>query len=60
LPAGDISTQIIKTKLGRTIMVQWDETSPRPYSRHNLIHGTKGTLAGYPSRAAIEGRGELP
>jgi len=55
--AGDISTQIIKTKLGRTIMVQWDETSPRPYTRHDLIQGTKGTLAGYPPRAAIEGRG---
>jgi predicted dehydrogenase len=54
---GDLSTQLIKTRLGRTIMVQWDETSPRPYSRHNLIMGTKGTLAGYPSRAAIEGRG---
>jgi len=54
---GDISTQIIKTKLGRTILVQWDETSPRPYSRHNLIQGTQGTLAGFPSRAAIEGRG---
>jgi len=54
---GDISTQIIKTKMGRTIMVQWDETSPRPYTRRNLIMGTKGTLAGYPSRAAIEGRG---
>jgi predicted dehydrogenase len=53
---GDISTQIIKTKLGRTIMVQWDETSPRPYTRHDLIQGTKGTLAGYPPRAAIEGR----
>ena len=54
---GDISTQLIKTKLGRTIMVQWDETSPRPYTRHDLIQGTKGTLAGYPPRAAIEGRG---
>jgi len=54
---GDMSTQIIKTLLGRTIMVQWNETSPRPYTRHNLIMGTKGTLAGYPSRAAIEGRG---
>jgi hypothetical protein len=54
---GDIATQLIKTKLGRTIMVQWDETSPRPYSRHNLIQGTKGTLAGFPNRAAIEGRG---
>ena len=34
---GDLNTSIIKTHLGRTIMVQWDETSPRPYTRHNLI-----------------------
>lgn len=52
---GDINTSIIKTTLGRTIMVQWDETSPRPYSRHNMIQGTKGTLAGFPNRIAIEG-----
>ena len=36
-------------------MIQWDETSPRPYSRHNLIQGTKGTLAGFPARIALEG-----
>lgn len=52
---GDISTSIIKTTMGRTIMVQWDETSPRPYTRHNLIQGTKGTLAGFPNRIALEG-----
>ena len=52
---GDLNTSIIKTVLGRTIMVQWDETSPRPYTRHNLIQGTKGTLAGFPNRMAIEG-----
>lgn len=52
---GDINTSIIKTNLGRTIMVQWDETSPRPYSRLNLIQGTKGTLAGFPTRVALEG-----
>ena len=52
---GDINTSIIKTELGRTIMVQWDETSPRPYSRHNLIQGTSGTLAGFPTRIALEG-----
>jgi len=52
---GDMNTSIIKTTLGRTIMVQWDETSPRPYSRHNLIQGTIGTLAGFPNRMAIEG-----
>jgi len=52
---GDMNTSIIKTNLGRTIMVQWDETSPRPYTRHNLVQGTKGTLAGFPTRVALEG-----
>ncbi len=52
---GDMNTSIIKTSLGRTIMVQWDETSPRPYSRLNLIQGTKGILAGFPTRVALEG-----
>ena len=51
---GDMNTSIIKTTLGRTIMIQWDETSPRPYSRHNLVQGTKGTLAGFPTRIALE------
>ena len=35
--------------------MQWDETSPRPYTRLNLIQGTLGTLAGYPTRVAFEG-----
>ncbi len=52
---GDLNTSIIKTKLGRTIMIQWDETSPRPYTRHNLIQGTLGAMAGFPTRVAMEG-----
>jgi len=52
---GDLNTSIVKTHLGKTIMIQWDETSPRPYTRHNLIQGTKGTLAGFPTRVALEG-----
>lgn len=51
---GDTSTSIIKTMLGRTIMVQWDEATPRPYSRHNLIQGTRGTGAGFPNRIALD------
>ena len=51
---GDMNTSIIKTNIGRTIMIQWDETSPRPYTRHNLIQGTKGILAGFPTRVALE------
>ena len=52
---GDLNTSILKTYLGRTVLVQWDETSPRPYTRHNLIQGTKGCLAGFPTRVALEG-----
>lgn len=52
---GDINTSIVKTHIGRTIMIQWDETSPRPYTRHNLIQGTKGIMAGFPTRIALDG-----
>ena len=52
---GDLNTSIIKTNQGRTILVLWDETSPRPYTRHNLILGSKGALAGFPTRIALEG-----
>lgn len=54
--AGDMNTSIIKTVQGRSIMVQHDTTSPRPYTRHNLIQGTNGTFAGFPNRIAIEDR----
>lgn len=51
---GDMNTSIIRTKRGRTIMVQWDEQLPRPYTRHNYLQGTKGAWAGYPDRAVFE------
>ncbi len=50
----DINTSTIRTRLGRTILLQWDETTPRPYSRHNLIQGTRGVLADFPVRMAGE------
>ena len=52
---GDLNTSIIKTALGKTVMVQWDETSPRPYTRLNLVQGTLGIVASYPNRVALEG-----
>lgn len=52
--AGDMNTSIIKTVKGRSIMVQHDTTTPRPYSRHNLIQGTNGAFAGFPNRIALE------
>jgi hypothetical protein len=51
---GDINTSIIRTRRGRTIVVQFDTTNPRPYSRNNMIQGTKGLFADYPLRVALE------
>lgn len=45
---GDMSTTLIRTIKGKTIQVQHDITSPRPYSRHHLISGTKGFVQKYP------------
>lgn len=43
---GDMNTMLIKTALGRSIMIQHDVSSPRPYSRHNVCTGTKGIFNG--------------
>ncbi|HXT69206.1 MAG TPA: Gfo/Idh/MocA family oxidoreductase [Vicinamibacterales bacterium] len=56
---GDVNTSLIKTSRGRTIMVQHCTNLPRPYSRINLVQGTKGLFSGYPHRLYIEGRGRL-
>lgn len=45
---GNMNTTTIKTHLGKTIMLQHDVTSPRPYSRIHLVSGTKGTALKYP------------
>jgi len=46
---GDINTTIIRTEKGKTIMVQYDVISPRPYSRLHTISGTKGFAQKYPT-----------
>ena len=57
----DMNVTTIRTALGRTIMLQHDVTSPRPYSRLNLIAGTKGVLRGYPRlEIFLEGKDEWP
>jgi hypothetical protein len=52
---GDINTSIIKTTKGRTILLQLDFTTPRPYSRRNLVQGSRGCFLGYgwPARLAV-------
>lgn len=53
---GDVNTSVIKTANGRTIMLQHDVISPRPYSRLNMISGTKATFADYPARIFVDGQ----
>ena len=45
---GDMNTTIIKTANGKTINIQHDVTSPRPYSRIHMISGTKGFAQKWP------------
>jgi len=45
---GNMNTTTIKTHRGKTIMVQHDVSSPRPYSRIHLLSGTNGVAMKYP------------
>ena len=57
---GNMNTTTMKTYTGRTIMVQHDVTSPRPYSRIHLVSGTKGMASKWPSPERIsDGHGWL-
>ena len=51
---GDMNTTLIKTVNGKSIVVQHDVSSPRPYSRVNLISGTRGIVRDYPFQCAFE------
>jgi Oxidoreductase family, NAD-binding Rossmann fold len=55
---GDVNTSLIKTALGKTVMVQHCTNLPRPYSRIHVVQGAKGMFQGYPHRVYIEGRGK--
>jgi hypothetical protein len=50
---GDVNTSLIQTVRGKTLMVQHDTNTERPYSRINNIVGTKGIFCGYPDRVGI-------
>lgn len=47
---GDMNTTLIQTEKGKTIMIQHDVISPRPYDRIHLISGTKGFARKYPAK----------
>lgn len=50
---GDMNSTLVKTAKGRSILIQHDIASPRPYSRINLLSGTRGILKDYPLAAAF-------
>ena len=50
----DMNSSLLKTARGRSILVQHDVSSPRPYSRIQLVTGTKGAICDYPFRVVFE------
>ncbi|MFV0482832.1 MAG: Gfo/Idh/MocA family oxidoreductase [Bacteroidales bacterium] len=50
---GNMNTSTIRTVNGKTIMIQHDVTSPRPYSRIHLLSGTTGFARKYPTPGKI-------
>ncbi|WP_035479867.1 Gfo/Idh/MocA family oxidoreductase [Gelidibacter mesophilus] len=52
---GNMNTTIIKTKNGRSMMMQHDVSSPRPYSRIHLISGSEGMARKYPTAQIAKG-----
>tara|TARA_B100001540_G_scaffold317004_1_gene348557 strand:- start:384 stop:1775 length:1392 start_codon:yes stop_codon:yes gene_type:complete len=54
IKCGDVNTSLIKTEEGKSIMLQFDVHTGRPYSRINQLVGTKAVHEGYPSRLYID------
>lgn len=52
---GNMNTTVVKTKHGKTIMIQHDVTSPRPYSRLHVVSGTEGFAQKYPEQKVAKG-----
>ena len=50
----DINSTLIQTARGRSILIQHDTTTPRPYTRKYLLQGTEGIIQGFPDRIALD------
>jgi len=53
---GDMNSSLLQTARGRTVLLQHDVVTPRPYTRLNLVQGTRGAIADYPPRIHVDGR----
>ena len=47
---GDMSSTLIKTAKGKSILIQHDVASPRPYSRIHMLSGTMGFAQKWPEQ----------
>ncbi|MFM2146396.1 MAG: hypothetical protein RL732_1232 [Bacteroidota bacterium] len=50
---GNMNTTLIRTNKGKTMMVQHDVSTPRPYSRIHLLSGTKAVAQKWPGPERI-------
>lgn len=58
---GDMNTTLIQTAKGKSIMIQYNVATPRPYSRLHTICGTRGFAQKYPVPAiALEPDASTP
>ncbi|WP_455590952.1 Gfo/Idh/MocA family protein [Bacteroides sp.] len=58
---GDMNTTLIQTTKGKSIMIQYNVVTPRPYSRLHTICGTEGFAQKYPVPAiALEPDASTP
>lgn len=48
---GDVNSSLIQLANGESIILKHDTDLPRPYSRVNLVQGTRGIVRGFPSLA---------
>lgn len=51
---GDVTTSMLRTHAGVSIMLQHCVVGPRPYTRHNLVQGTRGCYIGFPPRYYVD------
>lgn len=50
---GNMNVSTIRTIKGKTLIIQHDVSSPRPYSRIHILSGTKGIAQKYPEKGKI-------
>ncbi|MEL6109275.1 MAG: Gfo/Idh/MocA family oxidoreductase, partial [Planctomycetota bacterium] len=58
---GDINSSLIQLANGESLMLKHDTDLPRPYSRINLVQGTRGIVRGFPQfSVSLESRDLTP